>query len=63
MKEEGVNENIKNRYAEGKMLREEIFEGNNSVTAGIIFKTYQLGLDSNVLNSQEWKERIVFDKR
>ena len=33
------------------------------MTAGLLFKASQLGLDSNVLNSQERKERIVFDTR
>ena len=45
------------------MLRGEIFEGKNRVTAGLLFKSSQLGLNSNVLNSQERKERIVFDTR
>ena len=63
MKEEGVNENIKERYAEGEMLRGEIFEGKKRVTAGILFKASQLGLDSNVINSQERKERTVFERR
>ena len=60
MMEEGVNENLKNRYAEGKMLRGEIFEGKKRVTAGLLFKANQPGLDINVLNLQERKERIVF---
>ena len=38
MKEEGVNENLKKRYAEGKILRGEIFEGKNRVTAGFSLK-------------------------
>ena len=63
MKEEGVNENLKKRYAEGKMLRGEIFEGKKRVTSRLLFKASQLGLDSNVLNLQERKERIVFDTR
>ena len=63
MKEEGVNENLKKHYAEGKILRGEIFEGKKRVTSGLIFKAYKLGLDINVLNLQEWKERIVFDTR
>ena len=33
------------------------------MTSGILFKSSQLGLDSNVLNFQERKERIVFDTR
>ena len=33
------------------------------MTAGLLFKSSQLGLDSNVLNSQERKERIVYDTR
>ena len=33
------------------------------MTAGILFKLSQLGLNSNVLNSQERKERIVYDTR
>ena len=33
------------------------------MTAGLLFKAFQLGLDSNVLNLQEWKEIIVFDTR
>ena len=45
------------------MLRGEIFEGKERVTSGILFKASQLGLDSNVLNSQERKERIVHDTR
>ena len=63
MKEEDVNDNLKKRYAECKILRGEIFEGKNRVTAGLLFKASQLGLDSNVLNLQEQKERIVFDVR
>ena len=63
MKEEGANSNLKKSYAEGKILWGEIFEGKRRLTAGIIFKASQLGLDSNVLNSQERKERIVFDTR
>ena len=61
MKEEDVNDNLKNHYAKVKMLRGEIFEGKKKVTSGILFKSSQLGLDSNVLNFQERKERIVFD--
>ena len=45
------------------MLRGEIFEGKKRVTAGLLFKEYQLGLDSNVLNLQEQKGIIVFDTR
>ena len=45
------------------MLRGEILEGKKRLTAGLLFKASQLGLDSNVLNSQERKERIVFDSR
>ena len=45
------------------MLRGEIFEGKNRVTAGLLYKASQLGLDSNVLNPQDRKERIVFDTR
>ena len=63
MKEEDVHGNLKNRYAEGKILRGEIFEGKKRVTAGLLFKACQLGLDSNVLNSQERKEIIVYDTR
>ena len=59
LKEEGVNDNLKKRYAEGNILRGEIFEGKRRVTAGLLFKASQLGLDSNVLNLQELKERIV----
>ena len=33
------------------------------MTSGILFKLSQLGLNSNVLNSQERKERIVYDTR
>ena len=33
------------------------------MTAGLLFKASHLGLDSNVLNSQERKERIVLDTR
>ena len=33
------------------------------MTAGLLFKASQLGLASNVLNSQERKERIVYDTR
>ena len=33
------------------------------MTAGLLFKASQLGLDSNVLNSQERKDRIVYDTR
>ena len=33
------------------------------MTAEIIFKSSQLGLVSNALNFQEWKEIIVFDTR
>ena len=33
------------------------------MTAGILFKASQLGLDSNVINLQDRKERIVFDTR
>ena len=55
LKEEGVNDNLKKRYAEVKILRGEIFEGNKRVTAGLLFKASQLDLDSNVLNSQEQK--------
>ena len=61
MKEEDVNDSLKKRYAECKILRGEIFEGKNRVTVGLLFKASQLGLESNVLNSQEQKERIVFD--
>ena len=63
MKEKGVNENIRKLYAEGNLLRGDIFEGKKRVTAGLLFKESQLGLDSNVLNLQERKERIVFDTR
>ena len=49
MNEEGVNESLKKRYAEGKMLQGEIVEGKRRVTAGLLFKTSQLGLDSTVL--------------
>ena len=52
LKEEGVKDNLKNRYAEGKILQGEIFEGKKRVTAGLLFKASQIGLDSNVLNSQ-----------
>ena len=61
MKEEDVNDNLKKRYAECKIIWGEIFEDKNRVTAKLLFKASQLGLDSNVLNSQEQKERIVFD--
>ena len=57
LKEEGVNENLKKRYAGGKILRGEIFEGKKRVKAS------QLVLDSNFLNLQEFKERIVYDTR
>ena len=63
LKEEGVNDNLKKRYAEGNILRGEIFEGKKRVTAGLLFKSCHLGLDSNVLNSQERKERILYDTR
>ena len=63
MKEEGVNDHIKKRYAEVKMPRGEIFEGKKRVTAGLLFKSSQLGLASNVLKFQERKERIVFDAK
>ena len=33
------------------------------MTAGLLFKASQLGLDINVLNSQEREERIVHDTR
>ena len=33
------------------------------MTAGLLFKASQLGLDIDVLNSQERKERIVHDTR
>ena len=33
------------------------------MTAGLLFKASQLGLESNVLNSKERKERIVYDTR
>ena len=33
------------------------------MTAGLLFKASHLGLDSNVLNSHERKERIVLDTR
>ena len=33
------------------------------MTAGLLFKESQLGLDSNLLNLQEQKEIIVFDTR
>ena len=45
------------------MLLGENFEGKKRVTDRFIFKASQLGLDSNVLNLQEQKERIVFDTR
>ena len=45
------------------MLRGEIFEGKKRMTSGLLFKASQLGLDSNVINSQEQKEIIVFDTR
>ena len=45
------------------MPRGEIFEGKKRVTAGLLFKSSQLGLASNMINSKEWKERIVFDTR
>ena len=63
MKEEGFNKNLKKRYAEGKIPRGEIFEGKKRVTARLLFKASQLGLDSNVLNPQDRKKRIVFDTR
>ena len=63
LKEIGVNENLKKCCAEGKILRGEIFEGKNRGTAGLLFKASQLGLDSDVLNLQERKERIAHDKR
>ena len=63
MKEEGVNKNLKKRFAEGKMFREEIVVGKRRVTAGLLFKASQLGLGSNVLNFQERKEIIVFGTR
>ena len=50
MKEEGVNGNLKKRYAEGKILRGEILEDKKRVTSRLLFKSSQLGLDSNVLN-------------
>ena len=50
LKEEGVNDNLKKRYAEGKILRGEIFEGKKTVTAGLLFKASPLCLDNNVLN-------------
>ena len=62
-KEEGVNKNLKKIYPEGKKIRGEIFEGKKRVTAGLLFKASQKRLDSNVLNLQERKERIVFDIR
>lgn len=61
MKEEGVNNNLKQRYAEGKKLRAELFEGKKRATAGLLFKASQLGLDNEVLNSQERKERLMSD--
>ena len=63
LEEEGVNENLKKRYAEGKILRGEIFEGKKRVTARLLFKASQLGLDSNVLNSKDRKEIILYDTR
>ena len=39
--EEGVNNNLKKIYAEGKILRGEIFEGKKRVTAGLLFKVSQ----------------------
>ena len=33
------------------------------MTAGLLFKASPLGLDSNVLNLQERKEKIVYDTR
>ena len=45
------------------MLRGEIFEGKKRVTARLLFKASKLGLDSNVINLQEQKERTVFDTR
>ena len=33
------------------------------MTSWLLFKASHLGLDSNVLNLQERKERIVFDKK
>ena len=63
LKEEVVNDNLKKGYAEVKILRGEICEGKKRVTAGLLFKSSQLGLDSNVLNLQEHKERIVYDTR
>ena len=53
LKEVGVSDNLKKRYEEGKILRGEIFEGKKRATSGLLFKASQLGLDSNVLNSQE----------
>ena len=55
LKEVGFNDNLKKRYAEGNILRVEIFEGKKRVTAGLLFKASQLGLDSNMLNLQERK--------
>ena len=63
MKEEGGNNNLEKSYAEGNILRGEIFEGKKRVTAGLLFKASQLGLDINVLNLQELRERIVFDTK
>ena len=45
------------------MLRGEIFEGKKRMIAGLLFKASQIGLHSNVLNSQEQKEIIVSDAR
>ena len=63
LKEEGANDNLKKRYAEGKMLKGDIFEVKKRVAARLLFKASQLGLDSNVINLKERKERIVFDTR
>ena len=49
MKEEGVNENLKKSYSEGKILQGKIFEGKKRVTSGLLFKASHLGLESNVL--------------
>ena len=63
MKEGGINNNPKTCYAEGKILRGEILEGKKRVTARLLFKASQLGLDGNVINTKERKEMIVFDTR
>ena len=63
LKEVGVCDNLKKRYEEGKKIRGELFEGKKRVTAGLLFKASQLGLDTDVLNSQERKERIGHDTR